>query len=92
MSQGWDDEKVIEHIKALVSDFNKAEIEPLENAMLAYARKLTLAPSTVNQTDVDGLRRNGASDSAIHDLCAIVSYFNFVNRIADGLGVELESN
>ena len=36
------------------------------------------------------LRRAGLSDHAIHDVVAIVSYFNFVNRIASGLGVDLE--
>ncbi len=41
--------------------------------------------------DVEGLREAGFDDRAIHDACAIVSYFAFVNRIADGLGVELET-
>jgi alkylhydroperoxidase family enzyme len=36
------------------------------------------------------LRRAGLSDDAIHDVVAIVSYFNFVNRIASGLGIDLE--
>ena len=41
--------------------------------------------------DVDRLREPGLDDRAIHDLCSIISYFAFVNRIADGLGVEVES-
>lgn len=41
--------------------------------------------------DVDRLREHGLDDRAIHDLCSIISYFAFVNRIADGLGVEVES-
>ena len=40
--------------------------------------------------DITSLREAGLDDRAIHDACAIVSYFAFVNRIADGLGVELE--
>ena len=59
--------------------------------MLRYAKKLTLTPAAVQQADVEEIRRLGRDDRAIHDLCAIVSYFNFVNRIADGLGVELEA-
>jgi len=39
---------------------------------------------------VDTLRAAGFDDAAIHDACAIVAYFAFVNRTADGLGVELE--
>jgi hypothetical protein len=59
--------------------------------MLRYAVKLTRAPATVGQADVEELRRVGFPDSAILDICQIVSYYNYVNRLADGLGVELES-
>jgi len=58
--------------------------------MLAYAIKLTLTPSAVSVSDVGSLREAGFDDRAIHDICAIVGYFAFVNRMADGLGVELE--
>ncbi len=59
--------------------------------MLDYAEKLTLRPGAMTGADVDQLRTAGFDDLAIHDLCAIVAYFAFVNRIADGLGVELEA-
>ena len=59
--------------------------------MLDYSVKLTLHPAAMNADDVLALRTAGFEDRAIHDICAIVSYFAFVNRIADGLGVELES-
>jgi alkylhydroperoxidase family enzyme len=58
--------------------------------MLAYAVKLTKTPWEIEKTDVDVLRAAGFGDSAILDICQIVGYFNFVNRLADGLGVELE--
>jgi uncharacterized peroxidase-related enzyme len=67
-------------------------ITPRERALLAYADKLTLAPSTIARDDIDALRAEGLDDRAIHDACAIVAYFAFVNRIADGLGVELEAD
>jgi hypothetical protein len=35
---------------------------------------------------------SAADDRAIHDICAVTAYFNFVNRIADGLGVDLEED
>lgn len=44
----------------------------------------------MTRTDVEALRQHGFDDRAIHDLCAVVAYFAFVNRIADGLGVDLE--
>jgi len=42
--------------------------------------------------DVDRLRTHNFDDRAIHDICAITAYFAFVNRIADGLGVEVEGD
>lgn len=61
-----------------------------EQALLRYADKLTITPSAIVRDDVEALRAVGLEDLAIHDACAIVAYFAFVNRIADGLGVELE--
>jgi len=58
--------------------------------MLNYAAKLTRTPAAVGQGDVDALREVGFSDAAILDICQVTAYFAFVNRIADGLGVELE--
>lgn len=43
------------------------------------------------QANVDELRAAGFSDPAIHDATQVVSYFNYINRIADALGVELET-
>ncbi len=57
---------------------------------MAYADRLTLAPRSVTREGIDALRAAGLDDRGIHDACAIVAYFAFVNRIADGLGVELE--
>ncbi|MCL4212929.1 MAG: hypothetical protein KJZ74_03345 [Gemmatimonadales bacterium] len=57
---------------------------------MAYADRLTLAPRGVTREGIDALRAVGLDDRGIHDACAIVAYFAFVNRIADGLGVELE--
>lgn len=58
--------------------------------MLDYAARLTLAPGEVNEPEVARLRAHGFADHAIHDICAVTAYYAFVNRIADGLGVELE--
>lgn len=57
---------------------------------MTYALKLTATPSEVNAQDVALLREAGFSDRDIHDAAAITAYFNFVNRLASGLGVELE--
>lgn len=57
---------------------------------MQYAEKLTLTPQAIEVGDVEALRAAGYSDRAIHDACAIIAYFAFVNRIADGLGIGLE--
>lgn len=58
--------------------------------MLDYVAKLTLEPWNMTNDDVIRLRDNGFSDNAILDICQVTGYFAFVNRLADGLGVELE--
>ena len=59
--------------------------------MLRYALKLTREPANMNESDVQALRDVGFDDCAIHDICNVTAYFAFVNRVADGLGVELEN-
>ena len=60
--------------------------------MLDYAVRLTRTPREVTEADVVGLREVGFDDTAILDICQVVSYYNYVNRLADGLGVELEDS
>lgn len=78
-------------VAALTADHTTAEVGPAERAMLDYALKLTRTPAQISREDVDRLRAQGFDDLAIHDICAVTAYFAFVNRIADGLGVELET-
>ncbi|MEX2285351.1 MAG: hypothetical protein WEE89_22890 [Gemmatimonadota bacterium] len=66
-------------------------LSPQDLALLQYAEALTINPASITDNDIAALRNAGLDDRAIHDACAIVSYYAFVNRIADGLGVELES-
>jgi NAD(P)H-hydrate epimerase len=58
--------------------------------LLAYALKLTHTPSAMKRKDVDALREHGLDDRAIVDANQVVAYYNYVNRVADGLGVQLE--
>ena len=60
--------------------------------MLDYADKLTREPWSMSVDDVAGLRAAGFEDGAILDICQVAAYFAFVNRLADGLGVELEAH
>ena len=65
-------------------------LSEVDRAILAYAVKLTRAPKTMTEADVEALRAVGLNDRAIHDVCQLTGYFNFINRMADGLGVTLE--
>lgn len=58
--------------------------------MLEYAHKLTLTPWDMSASDVAALRERGFSDGAILDINQVTGYYAFANRLADGLGIELE--
>ena len=58
--------------------------------MLEYAVKLTSETCTISKEDLSPLREVGFNDEVILDIVQVVSYFNFVNRLACGLGIELE--
>ena len=80
-------EALIEHLKR---DYRQAPLSSADMTMLDYAVKLTLTPWKMQEADIRILQEEGFSDEAILDINQITGYFNFVNRLADGLGVELE--
>jgi uncharacterized peroxidase-related enzyme len=80
-----------ELVARLQSDFRSAQIGEQDRAMLEYAVKLTLEPWNMIEGDVQKLRDAGFADTDILDINQITGYYAFVNRLADGLGVELES-
>ena len=82
------DESLAEAIKR---DYRTADLEPADRAMLDYTAKLTLKPWTVMKEDVENLRAHGFDDTAILQINLITSFFNYINRVADGLGVGRES-
>ena len=67
-------------------------LEPRLSNIVRYAEKLTTAPGAMTESDLGELRAEGLSDKDILDLTLIVGYFNFVNRIAMGLGVEFSDD
>jgi uncharacterized peroxidase-related enzyme len=78
------DESLSEAIKR---DYRTADLDAADRAMLDYTAKLTLKPWTVMKEDVDNLRAHGFDDTAILQINLIASFFNYVNRVADGLGI-----
>ena len=77
-------------VSKLSEDFRTADVSPADRAMLEYAAKLTAEPWNMEESDVGTLRSCGFSEAAILDICQVTAYYAFVNRLADGLGVELE--
>lgn len=74
-----------------MKDYRKASLTPEDRAMLDYVAKLTLTPWEMEESDVTALREKGFNDTAILDMNQVAGYYAFVNRLSDGLGVELEN-
>ncbi len=71
-------------------DFRSAGLDPKRLAMLEYSEKLTLTPGAMAHSDVEALRNAGFSDADILAIAEVTAYYAYVNRIADGLGVQVE--
>lgn len=63
---------------------------PADRAMLDFCVKLTTHPSSMRESDVQGLRGQGFDDTAINDIVQTTALFNYYDRLADGLGIEPE--
>jgi uncharacterized peroxidase-related enzyme len=71
-------------------DYRQADLTPRERAMLDYVDKLTRTPWMMRESDVRSLRAVGFDDLAILHIVQLASFFNYVNRVADALGIELD--
>ena len=82
-----DDVELVEQVK---EDWRKAPLPQRERALCEAAEKISLRPAELSERDLDPLRSVGLDDAAILDLVQVASYFNYINRVADGPGVDLE--
>lgn len=81
----WRDERRLE---AFVAEWRSLDLSERHVAMLEYAETLTADPGAIEESDIETLREVGFDDEEILRINLVASYFNFVNRIAEGLGVE----
>jgi uncharacterized peroxidase-related enzyme len=80
----------VEEVAKVISNWREADLDEQEKAMLAFTEKFTLTPSQINDGDIEELRRTGFSDGEILSIALGAGYRNWVDRIADLLGVEEE--
>ncbi len=77
-------------VEALERDYTTAPITPQERVMIDYVVKLTKDATKVWKDDHEKLRAVGFEDQAILQITLIASWFNYINRVADALGVGRE--
>jgi uncharacterized peroxidase-related enzyme len=77
-------------VEALKKDYTTAPISPPDRVMLDYVVKLTKDATKVWKDDIEGLRTAGFNDQGILQITLIASWFNYINRVADALGVGRE--
>jgi uncharacterized peroxidase-related enzyme len=74
-------------VEALKKDYQTAPISEQDRAMVEYVVKLTKDATKVSPADHDKLRAVGFDDRGILQITLIASWFNYINRVADALGV-----
>ena len=67
-----------------------AGLDETDTALCEYTEKLTLSPASVGPEDTEQLRAAGLDDAGISSATQVIAYFNYINRIAEGLGVPFE--
>jgi uncharacterized peroxidase-related enzyme len=79
------DDPLVEGIK---QDYTQLDLPAAERAMLDYAVKLTVAPSSVGEEDIQSLRGQGFDDRDILDIVYVICLYNFNDRMADAMGIK----
>lgn len=78
-------------VDRIEGSYESAGLDDRQLMMLRYAEKLTRTPNRMTHADVETLRNAGWSDDDILAIAEVTAYYAYVNRIADGLGVEVET-
>jgi len=76
-----------ELVRALQDDYKTAPISEQDKVMLDYVMQLTRDATRISQQDHERLRAAGFDDRGILQITLIASWFNYINRVADALGV-----
>ena len=76
---------------SVARNWREAPLSSADKSLCEYAAKLTHHQDQMSPQELDVLRQHGFNDQAIHDATQVIAYFNYINRIAEALGVEPES-
>jgi len=74
----------------VIRDWRTAPLSPRRRAICDYAVKLTHTPAKMTEADVQGLRDAGLDDKEILSVIHVAGYFNYLNRLADAVGIDPE--
>jgi uncharacterized peroxidase-related enzyme len=74
-------------VRQAEDDYRRADLTPAVRGLCDFAVKLTREPAAIAPADVDALRTLGWEDRAIHDAIQVIAYFNYINRVAEGVGI-----
>lgn len=77
-------------VDRFAQDWRSAGLDEMTVALLSYAEKLTAEPAACGRQDVDLLRQAGWDDEGVTSATQVIAYFNYINRIAEGLGATRE--
>jgi uncharacterized peroxidase-related enzyme len=87
---GGDEARTDAFVAAIKSGWRSAPLSTVDRLLCEFAEKLTRVPGEMARADVEALRKAGFDDRAIHDAVQVISYFNYINRVADALGTDPE--
>lgn len=79
-------------VRLLIQNFSKVTLNETDNYLCELAWQLTRTPSLSTEIIINSLKKLGIDDRTILDATLVIAYFNFVNRMVLGLGVELEND
>lgn len=82
------DRATIEHLK---NDIATAPVDEMERPLFQLAKIVTLAPSTLEQADIDRVKNAGWTEQQIHNVLSVVSLFNYINRFVLGHGIRVSA-
>ena len=71
-------------------NYARAKLNLRQKALCSFAEMVTRAPHALSKRHVDALRPHGLSDRDILDAVQVIAYFNYINRVADALGIDPE--